>query len=196
MQLHFRGYLKPAHTLRFNEQAVRRSGVKPLSLLTVAIVSLAIGIASIFLPLVGTICWLLASVMLTQSWYHNRKQKKAILNESSHQKSLTEGTITEEGFIFVSIPKQVKWSELTAYSSDEEQVAVFQGEHFGYIFPRDFFANEQDWQQFLYLLQSRLMQNVASPSRNLEPAEKGKKILTELENRLRKFDQLKGGERN
>jgi hypothetical protein len=153
MQLHFRGYLKPAHTLRFNEQAIRRSGVKQLSLLTVVIICLAIGTANIFLPLIGTLCWFLASVILLQSWYSNRKLKKAILGESSHQKSLTEGTITEEGFIYVTIPEQVKWSDLTGYSSDNEQVAVFQNDHFGYIFPREFFTNEQDWEQFLHLLE-------------------------------------------
>jgi len=194
MQLHFRGYLKPAHTLRFNEQAIRRSGAKQLSLLVVVIVSLVVGIASIFLPLIGTLCWFLASVILTQSWYNNRKSRKAILDESSHQKSMTEGTITEEGFIYVSIPEQVKWSELTAYSSDQEQVAVFQGEHFGYIFPREFFANEQDWQHFLHLLESRLTLSVESSNPSPGPADIENRSRTEVENKTRDFDQHKGGE--
>lgn len=189
MQLQFRGYLKPSHTSRFSAQAIRRNGGRLLSLLTLVIVCLAIGTASIFLPLIGTICWFLASVILTQFWYDDRKSKKSLLGKSVHPERLTEGTITEEGFTYSLTPTQVKWSEFIGYSSDEKQVAVFLSDYVGYIFPREFFANEDDWEQFLRLLESRLSENVGFSNQNRGRAGIEKMIRTEIENKIRRLEK-------
>jgi hypothetical protein len=80
MQLKFRGYLTPAHTLLFKDLVLRRGGARPINMLTVAFIASAIGVLSIFVPVVGTVFWFVFSTIMIQSWFYDRKLKKAYLN--------------------------------------------------------------------------------------------------------------------
>jgi hypothetical protein len=197
MQLKFRGYLTPAHTLLFKDLVLRRGGARPINMLTVAFIASAIGVLSIFVPVVGTVFWFVFSTIMIQSWFYDRKLKKAYLNGSGQPGILREGTITEEGFSYTNRFEQVTWKDLTEYTADQGNVVIFQRDSTAYFFSREFFENQQDWDGLMRLIESRLVRKEGTPTRksvDRGPARVDDEIRREIEDRIRRFELPKGGD--